>query len=222
MSSASTPEFPSNLDKPFRTIALLGREPGLLVLREALLDNPLIALTAVYTHGALPKGEGAGVRPELGRYVRECEAAQVPLYILDLLEARRLESHLPRDPLDLLVVLSWRCILSKAVLEVPAFGAINVHRGALPRYKGARPVQRAVEAGDSSVAITAHRMVEAVDDGPVVATIRMDVGDLPANVTAFDYAEQIKVALHPLYAPLVRLAISSLAASRRFANQGSI
>jgi len=214
MSLASTPGISSIGNKPFRTVALLGREPGLLVLREALLGNQLIDLAAVYTHGSLPKGEGGGPRPELSRYVMECETAQVPLYILDVFEARQLECHLPPGPFDLLVVLSWRSILSKAILDLPIYGAINVHRGALPKYRGARPVQQALEAGDSSVSITAHRMTEIVDDGPAVATVRMDIRSLPTNVTAGHYAEEVKVALYPLYAPLVRLSITSLAASR--------
>jgi methionyl-tRNA formyltransferase len=200
-------------DKPFRTIALLGREPGLLVLRGALLGNRLIDLVAVYTHGSLPKAEGAGPRPELGRYIRECETAKVPLYILNLPDARQLDSHLPPGPFDLLVVLSWRCVLSKSILDLPKSGSINVHRGALPRYRGARPVQQAIEAGDSSVYITAHRMTEMVDAGPTIATVKMDIRPLSTNVSAEDYAERVKIALYPLYAPLVRLSIASLTAS---------
>lgn len=212
--SANLRNYPAEPHSPLRTVALLAREPGLLVLNDALLGNPLIHLIAVYTHAALPKREGEGPRPELERYRDACGAAAVPLHILDMPEARRLERHLPTDTFDLLVVLSWRCILSRAVLDRPCIGALNMHRGALPKYKGAEPVRRAVEAGDTSVAITAHRMTEALDDGPVIATVQIDIAPLSNRVSAQDYAEEVKVAMYSLYAPLLRLSLASLAASR--------
>jgi methionyl-tRNA formyltransferase len=196
--------------KPYRTIALLGREPGIFVLKDALLNNPLINMIAVYTHGSLPKKEGGLQRPELANYVNICESADIPLHVLDIPEARQLASHLPTEAFDLLIVLSWRCILEKSILDRPKTAAINLHRGALPKYKGAEPVLRAINAGDRSISITAHHMTEELDEGPVIATVEMDILPCPANVNSEEYAEQIKRNLYPHYAPLVRLSIESL------------
>ena len=196
--------------KPYRTVALLGREPGIFVLQDALLNNPLINMVAVYTHGSLPKKEGSLQRPELSHYMDICGSANIPLHVLDIPEARQLASHLPNEAFDLLIVLSWRCILEKSILDRPKIAAINLHRGALPKYKGAEPVLRAINAGDRSVSITAHHMTEELDEGPIIATVEMNILPCPANVNSEEYAEQVKRNLYPHYAPLVRFSIESL------------
>ena len=195
---------------PIRTVALLGREPGLLVLRDALIDNPLVDLVAVYTHGRLPRAEGGGPRPELAAYQECCSKSGVPLYALDHPDTKRLDELVPAHRADLLLALSWRTILSPAVLS-SVKTAINIHRGALPAYAGALPVQRAIEAGERRIAITAHHMVEEVDAGPIVGTVWLDVDPLPIGRAAADYAEEVKIRLLPLYAPLARLAIMAVA-----------
>lgn len=197
--------------KPYQTIALLGREPGILVLENALLNNPLINLAAVYTHGLLPKKEGGLPRPELSHYINICQSAKIPLHILDLPEAKQLELYLPNEAFDLLIVLSWRCILPKQILEKPKVASINLHRGDLPKYKGAEPVLRAINAGETSISITAHHITEELDAGPIIATATMDILPCPNNMSTPDYAEKIKRDLYPLYAPLARSSIKILA-----------
>lgn len=196
---------------PFRTVALVGRAGGLALLRDGLLDNKLINLVGVFTHGKLPHVEGAGVRPELQTYKSICAERNVPLTVLDAPEAKQLEDYLPSD-LDLVVVLSWRFILAPATLGVPKLGALNLHRGALPEFAGAEPVRRAIEAGKTRTAITAHKMVEKVDMGPEVARVWLDLPPLPPNTSSAEHAEAIKKRLVGLYAPLARTAIEALAA----------
>lgn len=196
--------------KPYRTVALLGREPGIYVLQDALLNNPLVNMMAVYTHSLLPKKEGGLHRPELTRYMDICKSANIPLHVLDIPEARQLAFHLPKEDFDLLIVLSWKCILDKSVLDRPKTAAINLHRGALPKYKGLEPVLRAINAGDRSVSITAHHMTEELDGGPIIATVEMDMLPCTTNMNSEEYAEQIKRNLYPHYAPLVRFSIESL------------
>ncbi len=170
----------------------------------------MVDLAAVYTHGLRPKAEGGGERPELADYRKACTQAHVSLHVLDLPESRNLENHLPAEPFDILFSLSWRCLLSRAVLDRPRIAAINLHRGALPTYAGAEPVRRAIEAGEGRIAITAHRMVETVDAGEILDAAWLDIGPLPAGLTAADYAENIKGRLIPLYAPLARKVIARI------------
>lgn len=193
-----------------RTVALLGRQPGFLVLRDALLGNPLVSLAAVYTHGRRPRAEGGGERPERARFADACAAAGVPLHVLDLPEARNLADFLPTEPFDLLLSLSWRCVLTRNVLDRPRLAAVNLHRGALPDYAGAEPVRRAIEKGERRVAITAHRMVEEVDAGEVLDVAWHDIDPLPPGMTAAQYAEVVKERLFPLYAPLARRVIAAM------------
>lgn len=205
-----TREMETNVT-PLNTVALLARPPGLLVLRDALLDNPKVHLTQVFTHGRLPSAEGGGIRSELEDYRQLCEGAGVPLSVLDLPEARSLQDHLPEGRIDLLVSLSWRCLLSPLVLSRIGTASINLHRGALPAYAGAEPVRRALEAGETRVAITAHGMVEEVDAGPVLGVVWLDV-ERSASDTMELLTERTKARLEPLYAPLARLAIDSVVA----------
>jgi methionyl-tRNA formyltransferase len=73
------------------------------------------------------------------------------------------------DP-DVLVVADYGFILPAAVIAVPRHGAINVHASALPRWRGAAPVVRAILAGDAATGVTVIAMDAGVDTGPVLGT----------------------------------------------------
>lgn len=199
--------------KKLRVVALLARRPGLLVLENALLADDAIEIAAVFTHGRLPKAEGGSERSDLADFTRLCAPAGVPLTAVDGAEARDIGPLLPAGPLDLLVALSWRYQVPARVLDRFGRGCINLHRGALPRHVGALPVQRAIEAGDDAVAITAHEMVPEIDAGAEIARVWLPIGPLPAGLDAAAGAEVVKTRLEPLYAPLCRLAIAARRAS---------
>jgi methionyl-tRNA formyltransferase len=197
--------------KRLRTIALLARRPGLVVLTDALLGNSQIELVGVYTHSKLPKAEGGGHRPEAAVFEKVCAAAAVPLQVLDWPEARCLETCLPAGPpLDLMVVLSWRFLVAPSILANLRIGGLNIHRGALPDFKGTEPVRRAIEAGERRIAVTAQRMTGEIDVGATIAVAWMDIDPLPPGVDVHGYAEEVKSRLEPVYAPLARTAIAAV------------
>ena len=196
-----------------RTVALLAREPGLAVLRGALLNDPALDLVAVATHGRLPKAEGGGPRREVEDYRRCLEPRGVPLLVVDPPQSRDLGRLLP-DGADLMISVSWRSLVAADVLDRFALGAINLHRGALPAYAGAEPVRRAIEAGETRIAITAHHMSPEIDQGPEIARIWLDIPPMSAGVSSVALAETVKAALVPLYGPLAHLAITAVAATR--------
>ncbi|MEE4280095.1 MAG: methionyl-tRNA formyltransferase [Halieaceae bacterium] len=72
------------------------------------------------------------------------------------------------DP-DVLVVVAYGLILPQAVLDLPQHGCINVHGSLLPRWRGAAPIQRAIEAGDVISGVTIMRMEAGLDTGPMLA-----------------------------------------------------
>ena len=78
-------------------------------------------------------------------------------------------AHLAAMATDLLVVTDYGFILPGAVLALPRFGAVNVHGSALPRWRGAAPVARALLAGDSATGVCVIVMDAGVDTGPVLA-----------------------------------------------------
>lgn len=78
------------------------------------------------------------------------------------------------DP-DAMVVAAYGLILPPAVLAIPRFGCLNIHGSVLPRWRGAAPVQRAIEAGDTETGITIMQMVPALDAGPMLHVLRTSI-----------------------------------------------
>ena len=69
---------------------------------------------------------------------------------------------------DLVIVVAYGLILSKEFMSVPKFGCINVHPSLLPRWRGAAPIQRSIEAGDELSGITIMKMTEGLDEGDII------------------------------------------------------
>jgi methionyl-tRNA formyltransferase len=69
---------------------------------------------------------------------------------------------------DLLVVVAFGQVLKKVLLDIPRWGAINIHASLLPRYRGAAPIQWAIINNESETGLTAMRMDEGLDTGPIL------------------------------------------------------
>jgi methionyl-tRNA formyltransferase len=70
---------------------------------------------------------------------------------------------------DLGIVIAYGKILPKALLDIPRYGFLNVHASVLPRWRGAAPIQRSIEAGDRVTGVTIMRVDEELDHGPMLA-----------------------------------------------------
>ncbi|MBI5786251.1 MAG: methionyl-tRNA formyltransferase [Rhodocyclales bacterium] len=69
---------------------------------------------------------------------------------------------------DVLVIAAYGLILPQAVLDIPRLGCLNIHASLLPRWRGAAPIQRAIEAGDRETGVTIMRMEAGLDTGPML------------------------------------------------------
>ena len=196
--------------KKFRTIALLGRDTGLAVLKDALINHPYIDLIGVFTHSRLTKAEGGGARSELVAFKQICAKERIPLTILDYPEAKFVEEHMSQNPVDLVILLSWKFILNPRMISRINIAGINLHRGALPKYAYLEPIRRALEAGETRLAITAHHIIEDVDMGPEIARLWINLPSFNKREPLIKTVKKIKAAYLPLYAPLTRLAIDSI------------
>ena len=80
------------------------------------------------------------------------------------------EAHalLQSTPHDVMVVAAYGLILPRSVLDIPRLGCINIHGSLLPRWRGAAPIHRAIEAGDTETGITIMQMEEGLDTGPMM------------------------------------------------------
>ncbi|MCP4594361.1 MAG: hypothetical protein GY842_26830 [bacterium] len=184
-----------------RLVLLAAREAGLATLRALAEDRRHREVCAVYTHRRRPLSEDPqrSERPEFAEYVELARGLSIPLHVVDTrAEARTLAGLEAYQPFDVLLSVSWRFAVPATMLGWPRVAPINLHRGRLPDYAGTEPVRRALEAGDRSVVVTAHRMIEEIDAGPVLTERTHPVG-VRCGPTLADDVERIKSELLPLY-----------------------
>jgi methionyl-tRNA formyltransferase len=90
------------------------------------------------------------------------------------LEARAAHERLLATDYDVMVVAAYGLILPRSTLDLAP--CINIHGSLLPRWRGAAPIHRAIEAGDDETGITIMQMEEGLDTGPMLAIERVDIG----------------------------------------------
>ncbi|HKJ17884.1 MAG TPA: methionyl-tRNA formyltransferase [Xanthomonadales bacterium] len=78
---------------------------------------------------------------------------------------------------DLMIVVAYGLILPAEVLQIPRLGCWNIHASLLPRWRGAAPIQRAIEAGDQETGVCIMQMDEGLDTGPVIHRQTIDILD---------------------------------------------
>ncbi len=87
---------------------------------------------------------------------------------------------------DLMVVAAYSLLLPQAVLDIPRLGCLNIHGSILPRWRGAAPVQRAIEAGDTETGIAIMQMDAGLDTGAVLLEKRIAISDFETSATLFE------------------------------------
>ena len=132
-------------------------------------------VVAVYTQPDRPAGRGRGLSPSPVKL----EAIQrgIPVLQPETLKRKASQDALRELAPDLLVVVAYGLILPRAVLEIPRFGCWNVHASLLPRWRGAAPIQRAIEAGDSETGVCLMQMEAGLDTGPVLLAMTTPISD---------------------------------------------
>lgn len=77
---------------------------------------------------------------------------------------------------DIFVVAAYGQILSKELLSIPAYGAVNLHGSLLPKYRGAAPVQYAVLNGETETGVTIFQIEPRLDSGPILGVVKTQIG----------------------------------------------
>ena len=159
-------------------------------------------VVAVYTQPARPAGRGMRTRPS--PIERAAAALNLPIVTPTTLKAESVAATLASFGADLAVVAAYGLILPLAILDVPRLGCINLHGSALPRWRGAAPIQRAILAGDRETGVTVIQMEAGLDTGPMLALKTVPIGD---GTTA----QQLHDQLAGLAADMVVPAVDRLA-----------
>lgn len=113
-----------------------------------------------------PKPSGRGARLTSSDVAQWCEGKEIEC--IEISGASDFSSLL--EDLDCVVVIAFGMLLPQNLLDIPQYGFINLHFSALPRWRGAAPVQRAIEAGDSHLGATVFALDAGMDTGPVYRT----------------------------------------------------
>jgi methionyl-tRNA formyltransferase len=101
-------------------------------------------------------------------------------------EAAAAQTLLNSTPHDAMIVAAYGLILPQWVLDLPRLGCINIHASRLPRWRGAAPIHRAIEAGDAETGITIMRMEAGLDTGPMLLTQTIAIAPVDTTATLHD------------------------------------
>lgn len=112
---------------------------------------------------------GRGLKLQASPVKKAAESAGIPVYQPQSLRTAEFQQWLNKIEPDLMIVVAYGLILPQAVLEIPRYGCWNIHASLLPRWRGAAPIQRAIEAGDKESGICIMQMDTGLDTGSVLA-----------------------------------------------------
>ena len=171
---------------------------ALKAIAEAGFEIPL-----VLTQPDRPKGRGMQLQASPVKQVAESLGLPVaqPASLRNNDEALAL---LKAQDADVMVVAAYGLILPQAVLDTPRYGCLNIHGSLLPRWRGAAPIQRAIEAGDAETGICIMQMDAGLDTGAVVSEHRYPIK--PDETSASAYAVLTELGARAIVADLQQLA----------------
>lgn len=101
-------------------------------------------------------------------------------------EAAAAIDRLRATPHDVMVVAAYGLLLPQEVLDIPPRGCINIHASLLPRWRGAAPIHRALEAGDTETGITLMQMDAGLDTGAMIDVARTTIDPFDTTATLHD------------------------------------
>ena len=130
-------------------------------------------LLSVYTQP--PKKSGRGLRTKLNPIHEISNDYNLPVKTPQNFKSFDIIKEIKNLRPDFIIVVAYGIILPKTVLDIPNFFCLNGHASDLPRWRGAAPIQRAIEAGDKTTAACAMIMEETLDTGPVIAKKKINI-----------------------------------------------
>lgn len=101
------------------------------------------------------------------------------------------QQQLARYDADVMVVVAYGLLLPEVILNTPRLGCINVHGSLLPKWRGAAPIQRALEAGDTKTGVTIMQMDKGLDTGNMILTAECAIEDSDTSASLYDKLAQL-------------------------------
>ena len=150
---------------------------------QAILDDDRYQLVAIYTQPDRPAGRGKKITQSPVKKLALANDIQLeqPASLTDI----KTQETIARLEADVLIVVAYGLILPQAVLDIPRLGCINVHGSILPKWRGAAPIQRAIEAGDRETGVTVMQMDVGLDTGPMLTTSQCTIDDKETSASLY-------------------------------------
>lgn len=168
---------------------------------QALIDCDQHHIVAVYTQPDRPAGRGKKLTPSPVKQLA-CDH-NINVFQPPSLKNSEAQQQLANLNADIMIVVAYGLLLPQAVLDIPRLGCVNVHGSLLPKWRGAAPIQRAIEAGDRETGICIMQMDAGLDTGPVISVAR-------CPITAADTSATIYQKLSELGAPTLLAALAKI------------
>ncbi len=176
-----------------------------------LLADSTHEVVAVYTQPDRPAGRGRQLHASPVKQLAEAHQIEVvqPHTLRDATTQKQLQQY----EADLMVVVAYGLLLPDAVLSMPQHGCWNVHVSLLPRWRGAAPIQRAIEAGDSETGVTIMQMDAGLDTGDILLQQHLEI--TPTDTAASLHDRLADLGAQALQSTLQQLTAGDLVATQQ-------
>ena len=145
-------------------------------------------INAVFTNPPKPSGRGKKLQPT----IIQSEAEALNLKVINSSKPTILDIE---EEFDIGVVVSYGAIISKEVLSKAKYGFLNIHPSDLPKFRGASPIERTIEAGEKDTRVCIIKMTPRLDDGNILSFVRCDIGSEENSLDLHDKFSQIGAEL---------------------------
>ena len=163
-------------------------------------------IVAVYTQPDRPAGRGKKLTESPVKQF--AIQAGIPVYQPSSLKTPEALAELKQLEADVMVVTAYGLILPAQVLQLFRLGCINIHASLLPRWRGAAPIQRAIEAGDNETGVTIMQMDEGLDTGDMLVSSAIDI--TPATTAEILHDQLMHLGADQIVDVMTKLELGAL------------
>ncbi len=165
-------------------VCFLGTTDFAVTCLQSMFEDAHFEIVGVVTQPDRPSGRKLLLSPTPVKSF--ATANQIKVITPDEVKSSLILQEIQRWSADVAVVVAFGQILSQEFLDLFPLGAVNVHASILPNWRGAAPIQRSLEQGESETGVTLQKVVKALDAGDIIGTRKISVGPQEQAPEIFD------------------------------------
>ena len=174
-------------------VVFLGTPDFAVTPLESMAKDDHFEIVEVITQPDRPKGRNMQVHPTP---VKEAALKlNIPVRNTESVNTTEFIAHLKSLKADVAVVIAFGQIVSEEFLKLFPFGAVNVHGSLLPKWRGAAPIQRSIEAGDKETGVALQIVVKALDAGAVLGVRKIPLGPKDTSASVYEKLKNLSSEL---------------------------